>query len=93
MNMKIEWTGKSYSDLRTISEFISKDNRVAAKQTLQLIRRKARQLAEHPFLGRRTEFGEIRELVVHENYILYYRVSQRSVEILRVWHAAQNRYH
>jgi toxin ParE1/3/4 len=93
MNMRIEWTGKSYSDLHSISEFISRDNRAAAKQTIQLIRRKARQLAEHPFLGRRTEFGDIREFVVHSNYILYYRVSQQTVEILRVWHAAQQRYH
>lgn len=93
MNMKIDWTAQSFADMRGISAYISKDNRPAAKKLIQTIRAKAKVLQANPFLGRRTEFGDIRELVVHSNYTLFYRVSTESVEILRVWHAAQVRYH
>ena len=50
-------------------------------------------LKRHPFMGRRTEFTDVRELVVHPNYLLSYRVSSDVVEVLQLWHAAQNRYH
>ena len=48
----------------------------------------------HPELGRNGRPGLpewLRELVVHPNYIVFYRVlaEARTVEILRVKHAAQ----
>ncbi len=50
-------------------------------------------LKKHPLMGRRTEFDDVRELVVHPNYLLSYRVSTQVVEVLQVWHVAQSRYH
>lgn len=80
-------------DMRRISEYISQDNRPAAKKLIQGFRRGAAKLGQHPFMGRRTEFDNVRELVVHPNYLLSYRVSAEVVEVLQVWHVAQNRYH
>lgn len=58
------------------------------------LRDKTRPLAQHPELGRSGRPGLpdwLRELVVHPNYIVFYRVlaESRTVQILRVKHAAQ----
>lgn len=79
--------------MRRISAHISADNRVAANKLIQGFRKSAEVLKQHPLMGRRTEFDDTRQLVVHANYLLSYRVSATEVEILQVWHVAQNRYH
>lgn len=93
MLMKIKWSEDALRDMRRISDYISQDNRPAAKKLIQGFRRSAARLVQHPFLGRRTEFEHVRELVVHPNYLLSYRVSAEIVEVLQVWHVAQSRYH
>ena len=93
MPMKIEWTERAFDDMRRISDYISQDNRPAAKKLIQGFRRSAKHLALHPFLGRRTEFEGVRELVVHPNYLLSYRVGTERIQILQLWHVAQQRYH
>jgi plasmid stabilization system protein ParE len=55
---------------------------------------KIKPLAQQPELGRSGRPGlpdDVRELVVHRNYTIFYRVlsDARIVEILRVKHAAQ----
>ena len=81
-------------DLRAIVEHIGKDNPARAKRFGQELRDKTEPLAQHPELGRKGRPGLpdwLRELVVHPNYIVFYRVlvEARTVEILRVKHAAQ----
>lgn len=80
-------------DMRRISAYVSEYNRPAAKKLIQGFRRSAKHLSEHPFLGRRTQFEQVRELVAHPNYVLSYRAGHDFVEILQVWHVAQQRYH
>ncbi len=75
-----------------VGEYVSRDNRAAATKLLKAIRKSAALLKQHPLMGRRVE-GDARELVVHANYLLSYRVSATKVEILQVWHVAQQRYH
>ena len=60
----------------------------------QALREKVLPLAQLPRLGRSGRPGQpayLRELVVHRNYIVFYRVldETRTVEMLRVKHAAQ----
>lgn len=91
---RIEWRPMAREDLRAIVRYIGKDNPTQAKRFSQELRDKARQLAQHPELGRQGRPGLpdwLRELVVHPNYIVFYRVlaKARMVEILRVKHAAQ----
>lgn len=81
-------------DLRAIVDNIGKDNPTRAKLFGQELRDKTKPLAQHPGLGRKGRPGLpdwLRELVVHPNYIVFYRVlaEARTVEILRVKHAAQ----
>lgn len=91
--MRLEWTDRATRELDRVGAYIAQDNPVAATKTLKAIRKSAMLLKRHPFMGRRTEFTDVRELVVHPNYLLSYRVSSDVVEVLQLWHAAQNRYH
>ncbi|PRC95041.1 Addiction module toxin, RelE/StbE family [Solimicrobium silvestre] len=50
---------------------------------------KAAQLDQHPTLGRVGRVKGTRELVVHPNCILIYRIVGKIAEVLRVKHVAQ----
>jgi len=91
---RIEWRPMAREDLRGIVRFIGKDDPTRAKSFGEELRNKTRPLAQHPELGRKGRPGLpewLRELVVHPNYIVFYRVlaDAGTVEILRVKHAAQ----
>ena len=91
--MRLVWTVLALRQLDGVSEYIAKDNPKAATKLLKSIRKSAGLLRQQPFMGRRTEFDSVRELVVNPNYLLSYRVGSEVVEILQVWHVAQSRYH
>ncbi len=91
--MRLVWTRRALRQLEAVGDYIARDNLLAATRLLESIRRSAHMLTQHPFMGRRTEFEHVRELVVHPNYLLSYRASSGQVEILQVWHVAQSRYH
>ncbi len=93
MTMKVSWSQLALADMRRISVYLSADKRAAAKRLIQGFKKTSDHLALHPYRGRRSEAGDVRELVLHPNYLLSYRVSSQSVEILQVWHVAQTRYH
>ncbi|MDP1653130.1 MAG: type II toxin-antitoxin system RelE/ParE family toxin [Rhodocyclaceae bacterium] len=91
---RIEWRPMALEDLRAIVRYIGKDNPTRAKSFGKELCDKTRPLAQHPELGRTGRPGLpdwLRELVVHPNYIVFYRVltEARTVQILRVKHAAQ----
>ena len=81
----------SRDDLLGIVRYIGKDNPVRARSFGKDLRDKTKPLAQHPELGRPGRLPGIRELVVHSNYIVFYRVlaAARTVQILKVKHAAQ----
>ncbi len=91
---RIEWRPMARDDLRAIVRYIGKDNPTRARSFGKELRDKTRPLAQHPELGRTGRPGLpdwLRELVVHPNYIVFYRVqaAARIVQILRVKHTAQ----
>lgn len=91
---RIVWRPMAASDLDNIIDYIARDNPVRAGAFGQELRDKTLPLAQHPKMGRIGRPGLpafVRELVVHRNYIVFYRVldAARTVEILRVKHAAQ----
>jgi addiction module RelE/StbE family toxin len=90
----IEWRPMALEDLRGIIRYIGKDSPTRAKTFGQALRNKTKLLAQYPELGRKGRPGLpewLRELVVHEHYIVFYRVLNQThtIEILRVKHAAQ----
>lgn len=89
--MKLVWTRRALADLRRIADHIAADNPLAAGRWVEDIRTKAMNLQHFPLMGRIGAYQDTRELVVHRNYLLTYRVRGDQVQIPQVWHAAQQR--
>ena len=53
--------------------------------------RRVGRLERFPLIGRTGVYADTRELVVHKNYIVTYRVRADEVQMLQVWHSAQQR--
>lgn len=46
-------------------------------------------LEAFPFMGRTGTYQDTRELVVHRNYLVTYRIRNDEVQVLQVWHVAR----
>ena len=91
---RIEWRPMAMEDLRAIVRHIGKEYPTRAKDFGEALRDKTQPRARHPEMGRCGRPGlpgDVRELVVHPNYIVFYRVvaESRAVLVLRIKHAAQ----
>lgn len=91
---RIVWRMAAEDDLSAIIDFIAADAPENALQFGARLQEKALLLAQNPRMGRAGRPGlpaEVRELVVHPNYLVFYRVidAERTIEILRIKHAAQ----
>lgn len=94
MPYRIVWRPIAEADLNQIIDYIALDNPIKAVEFGHVLRAKVLPLEQNPKLGRTGRPGLpafLRELVAHRNYIIFYRVLEesRTVEILRVKHAAQ----
>jgi toxin ParE1/3/4 len=89
--MVVKWLRSALGDLTRIAAHIGQDNPSAAQALLASIREQTSRLAAFPFLGRASERDDIRELVVHQNYLVSYRVRRDAIEILQIWHTALDR--
>ncbi|MGH8030885.1 MAG: type II toxin-antitoxin system RelE/ParE family toxin [Luteimonas sp.] len=66
-------------------------NPIAARMLARRIVDAARRLRSHPQIGRPGMRAETREWVVARTpYVLVYRTTSQAVEILHVWHGAQD---
>ena len=88
---RIVWRPLARDDLRAIVRYIGQDSSANAKRFGADIREQVGSLAAYPELGRIGRFDGIRELVVHPNYLVFYRieVEDRRIDVLRVRHVAQ----
>ncbi|MHB1093762.1 type II toxin-antitoxin system RelE/ParE family toxin [Thiobacillus sp.] len=91
--MRLKWSRSALADLQAILEHIAQDKPHAARALAAGFRQTAEHLTVHPFIGRRGEIEGTRELMLHRNYLLTYRVGSEAVEILQIWHVAQKRFH
>ena len=85
----IYWKKQAINDLIKIGQHIAKDSPENAEKMIDLIEGKVIPLATNPRVGRIGSKRGTHELVVHESYLVIYRVVEMSVEILRVKHTAQ----
>jgi toxin ParE1/3/4 len=88
--LAIEWRIDARNDLAEIVGFIAKENPAAARRFTALIDAAIAPLARQPYLFRRSErVPGTREVVVHPNYVVVYRVQSTKIEILAVAHSRQ----
>jgi toxin ParE1/3/4 len=90
--MDIRWTPEASSSLEHISLHIAEDNPEAALRTVRTIFERIEYLVAFPRRGRVGREEGTRELVLSPlPYIAVYRVTDSTVEILQIWHGAQDR--
>ena len=87
--MAVKWTKTALANLAAIVEYIEKDNPQRAKSFALEIQAKTNNLAAFPSIGRAGRVTGTRELVIHPNYIIPYRMRGEVVEILRIQHVAR----
>lgn len=89
--MIVRWTQRALDDLQRIAARIADDNPPAAAEFASAVRKRAERLQQFPLLGRTGAFQDTRELVVHRNCILTYRVRAAEVQVLQLWHVARDK--
>ena len=87
--MRVRWRPVAEADRDGIVDYIAQDNLVAAIEFGDAIDRRVAELPEHPKLYRVGRVRGTRELVVHPNYVVVYRIARGEIEILRVLHSAR----
>jgi len=89
--MRIRWTPAAAADLRHISDYL-KDRHPAYRQpTMRKLYQAIRSLKEWPHRGRPSEDGTRELLFPPLPYVAVYRVNEQSIEVLRIYHTAQDR--
>ena len=86
---RIRWTTKASDQFEIIVGHIRRDNPHKARILAQTILGRIAELARFPALGRPGEQEGTRELV-SSPYIIVYRLHAEIVEILFIWHGAQD---
>ena len=90
--MRIRWTAPAADDLYRIVRYISRNSSESARRVAKTIYDACESLAEFPGRGRKGVEAGTRELIVTSlPYIVVYRILDNNVEVLRIWHGAQQR--
>ncbi len=87
--MQIKWTKRAAQNLEKILAHIATDNASASQRFMLNTLEQVTRLKDYPMLGRSGLVPSTRELVIHENYVIYYRINNKQIEILRVLHVRQ----
>lgn len=84
----VDWRPQALADLWEILEYIDERNPKAADALQADIEKATSALPEHPYLCRLGRVHATREIIVHPNYLVVYRVTDR-IEIVSVLHTRQ----
>ena len=85
----IRWLPAAENSLHSIVDFIAEDKPEAAAVFAGGVRSAVARLTTLPNRARAGRVATTREFVVHPNYIVVYRVTAKTVDILRIRHAAR----
>jgi addiction module RelE/StbE family toxin len=87
--LPIQWRANAREDLADIVDHIAERSPQAAFDLYNDIERLVSRLPHHPYLYRLGRVAGTRELIVHPNYIVIYRVTVSAIEVLSVVHSRQ----
>ncbi|HUY80713.1 MAG TPA: type II toxin-antitoxin system RelE/ParE family toxin [Acidobacteriaceae bacterium] len=90
--MQIRWTFNAAEDMEHIWDYLRAHHPEFAERTVRKVYDEIRTLAQTPRLGRIGRESGTRELVISGlPYIAVYRVKDETVEVLHIFHGAQDR--
>ncbi len=89
--LAVVWSEEARVDLLEIIRYVAERNPAAAVKLGRAIEQSTWALPEHPYLFKASErMPACREIVVHPNYVLVYRVMMGCIEVLRVLHTRRH---
>jgi toxin ParE1/3/4 len=89
--MQVFWSPVAADDLDRIARYIAQDNPTLAEAVATRIYDGCQTLAEFPYRNRKSRIqGKYDLIFTNLPYIVVYRVHANEVEIIRVYHTAQN---
>lgn len=89
--MRVVWTDQAALDVERIASYIAQENPAAARRVARELLIAGDSLGMFPRRGRRGRVPGTRELVAAFPYVIIYSVGADAVDVLRVWHGAQDR--
>jgi toxin ParE1/3/4 len=89
--MRIRWTTPAADDLQYIYNYLRENYSARARSTIAEIHASIRSLKKFPHRGRKGNDEGTRGLPHSQlPYIIVYRIADEVVEILHIWHGAQD---
>ena len=90
--MRIRWTSAAAADLQHISDYLKDHHPNYRQPTMRKLYETKRTPKDTPYRGRPGREEGTREILFPPPpYIAVYRVREQSIEVLRIYHAAQKR--
>ena len=90
--MRIRWTPAAAADLQSISDYLKEHHPHYRQPTLRKLYETIRSFKQAPYRGRPGGEEGTREILFPPlPYIAVYRVTEQTIEVLRVYHGAQER--
>lgn len=89
--MQIVFSPEAVEDLAAIRSYIGDRNPAAASRIAVALVAACDRLEHLPERGRPGQVAGTREITVIWPYVIVYRIAPEFVEIVRIWHGAQDR--
>lgn len=91
--MSLKWTAKAQGDLARLYAFLAKANPKAAARAVQSLVAAPTRLLTQPRIGEILDEFEPREVrrILVGRYELRYEIRPKTIYVLRIWHARENR--
>ena len=90
--MRIRWTPAAAADLQHISDYLKDHHPRYRRPTMRKLYESIRSLKTLPHSGRPGREEGTREILFPPlPYVAVYRVKEQSIEVVRIYHAAQDR--
>lgn len=89
--MPVSFSPEAIEDLIKIRDYIGQENPFAASRVAVQLLAACDRLEYMPERGRPGFVAGTREITTVWPYVIVYRVSAANVEIIRIWHGAQDR--
>ncbi len=89
--MPVVFSSEALADLAEIRTYIGNENPAAASRVAVQVIAACDRLEHLPERGRPGLVAGTREITSIWPYVIVYRITSQSVEIVRVWHGAQDR--
>jgi toxin ParE1/3/4 len=87
--LNARWDAEALLQLDNIVQYTRDRNPAAAERIEQSFQTSVERLCSMPMIGRPGRVPGSREWIVHPNYLIIYRVTEQTIDIIRVLHSRQ----